>query len=82
MPKETTKIRVLAIERMFMRGQKLKVEEIQQELLDKYEITAERKTIFDDIYALSVFIPIEGTRGPAGGFQVVDVLKRCDEYEE
>ena len=72
-----TKIRILAIERMLANGRKLKVEEIQQELFEKYEITADRKTIFDDIYALSMFVPIEGTRGQAGGFQRVDVLDRC-----
>ena len=72
-----TKIRVLAIERMLANGQKFTTEEIQRVLEQKYEIYADRKTIFDDIAALNMFVPIESTRGPAGGFQRVDVLSRC-----
>lgn len=74
-----TKIRVLAIERMLAGGRKMKVEEIQRELEQRYEIQVDRKAIFDDIAALNMFIPIESTRGPAGGFQRVDVLARCKE---
>lgn len=72
-----TKIRVLAIERMLANGQRLKCEEIQQVLEQKYEIYADRKTIYDDIAALDRFIPIESYPGQHGGFQRVDVLARC-----
>ena len=72
-----TKIRVLAIERMLATGQKMKCKEIQQELERKYEIYADRKTIYDDIIALNMFVPIESTPGQDGGFQRVDVLGRC-----
>jgi predicted DNA-binding transcriptional regulator YafY len=72
-----TKIRILAIERMLAGGRKMKVKEIQRELERKYEIYANKEAIFDDIAALNMFIPIESTRGPAGGFQRVDVLARC-----
>lgn len=74
------KIRVLAVERIMNSGRKLKVKEIQQALETKYGITANRETIFDDLYALNMFMPIESTRGPAGGFQKVDVLARCKDY--
>lgn len=74
-----TKIRVLAIERMLANGRKLNVYEIQQELERKYEIVANRRTIYDDIIALNMFVPIESTPGPYGGFQRVDVLARCKE---
>lgn len=74
-----TKIRILAIERMLAGGRKMNVEEIQQVLEQKYDIYVDRKTIFDDIRALDMFMPIESTRGPAGGFQRVDVLARCKE---
>lgn len=77
-----TKIRVLVIERMLKKGKRITVKEIQRELEDKYDIMADKKTIYDDIYALNMFMPIESTPGCHGGFQVVDVLKRCDEYEE
>lgn len=72
-----TKIRILAIERMLNSGRKLKCEEIQQVLEQKYEIYADRKTIFSDIAAINMFTPIESTRGNGGGFQRVDVLARC-----
>lgn len=74
-----TKIRVLAIERMLANGRKLNVYEIQQELERKYDIYADRKTIYDDIIALNMFIPIESTPGPCGGFQRVDVAGRARE---
>jgi predicted DNA-binding transcriptional regulator YafY len=74
-----TKIRILAIERMLAGGRKMKVEEIQQVLEQKYDIYADRKTIFDDISALDMFMPIESKPGNNGGFQRVDVLARCKE---
>jgi predicted DNA-binding transcriptional regulator YafY len=74
-----TKIRILAIERMLAGGRRMKVKEIQRELERKYEIYANREAIFDDIAALNMFMPIESTRGPAGGFQRVNVLARCKE---
>lgn len=74
-----TKIRILAIERMLANGQRLKCEEIQQELEQKYEIRADRETIFNDIRTLDMFMPIESYPGPGGGFQRVDVLARCKE---
>ena len=72
-----TKIRVLAIERMLANGRRMSTAEIQQELERKYDIRAEKKTIYDDIIALNMFVPIESTPGPGGGFQIVDVLARC-----
>ena len=73
------KIRILVIERMLASGRRLKCEEIQQELERKHEIYADRKTIYDDIIALNMFMPIESYPGPGGGFQRVDVLARCKE---
>lgn len=77
-----TGIRVLAIERMLANGRRVKIKEIQQELARKYEIHASKDAIRGDILTLNLFVPIESTRGPAGGYQKVDVLKRCDEYED
>ena len=71
------KFRVLAIERMLSSGRKMSADEIRHELDRKYEICVGRRTIYDDIYVLSRFMPIESTTGHAGGFQMVDVLARC-----
>jgi predicted DNA-binding transcriptional regulator YafY len=78
----TTKIRVLAVERLLQSGRKFTMKEIQRWLEVEYDIKVDKKAIYDDIYALNMFMPIEATSGWRGGFQVVDVLKRCDEYEE
>lgn len=72
-----TGIRILAIERMLGGGRVMKLEDIQQELANKYEIYAHKDTIRTDIYTLNMFIPIESTRGRGGGYQIVDVLARC-----
>lgn len=77
MNKENTKIRVLAVSNMLRRGQRITARQIQDELERKYGITADRKTIYDDIQAVNRFIPVEGIGGRNGGFEVVDVYGRC-----
>lgn len=72
-----TGIRILAIERMLASGRRMKLQEIQQELEQRYEIHALKDTIREDIYTLNMFTPIESYRGHNGGYQRVDVLARC-----
>lgn len=55
---DSTKERILAIERMFKTGKVWTVETIQNELSVKYGITVERKTVYADIKSLDKFIPI------------------------
>lgn len=83
MPKpENTKIRLLAVERMILRGKRITCPQIIRELDLKYDIQADRKTIYSDISAINRFVPIESIGGKYGGFQMVDVLGRCEDGQE
>ena len=53
------KIRILAIERMFQKGKPLNTTTIINKLKMEYDIVANRKTIYDDIAALNMFLPID-----------------------
>jgi len=53
------KIRLLAIERMFQTGTPLNARMIINKLSMEYDIQAERKTIYDDVAALTMFLPID-----------------------
>lgn len=79
MKSENSKIRVLAVAMMLRTGERMTTSKILRNLSAKYGITADRKTIYDDIYAINRFVPIESTPGRGGGYQVVDVLGRCND---
>lgn len=54
-----SRLRLLAIERLFLKEKKLKMKTIQKKLFDNYNIKAERKAIYKDIEALNRFYVIE-----------------------
>lgn len=54
-----SRLRLLAIERLFLKEKKLRVKTIQKKLFDNYNIKAERKAIYKDIEALNQFYVIE-----------------------
>ena len=70
--KELSKIRVLAIAIMLNEGRKLTVTDILRRLDLKYDIHADRKTIYSDIHAIDKLIPIESTTGRNGGYKKID----------
>jgi predicted DNA-binding transcriptional regulator YafY len=73
MPKrETDKIRLLAVERIVARGKKVTSAQILRELEVRYDILADRKTIYADLQAIDRFMPLEVTSGPRGGFKMID----------
>lgn len=78
----STKIRLLAVERMILRGERITTNQIIRELDLKYDIQADRKTIYSDIVAIDRFVPIESIAGNGGGYQMVDVLGRCEDGQE
>lgn len=53
-----SRLRLLAIERFFLKEKKLRMKTIQKKLFDNYNIKAERKAIYKDIEALSQFYKI------------------------
>ena len=55
---ETSKERLLAVERMFQTGNVLTADKIKRELEARHNISVERKTIYSDIKALDKFMPI------------------------
>ena len=73
--KENSKIRVLAIERMLEEGHRITAQEIQQRLELQYDMQVTRKTIYDDIYAIDRFIPLDVHNGYGGGFKKRELLE-------
>ena len=76
---DSIKIRILAVERILLRGERVTTSQIMRELDLKYDIQVDRKTIYSDIYAINRFIPIQSDPGKYGGHKMVDVLGRCDD---
>lgn len=74
--KETDKFRLLAVERIISRGRKVSCAQILRELDMRYDIQADRKTIYSDIQAIGRFTPIEVTSGKYGGYKVIDWEER------
>lgn len=70
--KELAKIRVLAIERMLDEGRRITAKEIQQRLDLHYDIQTSLKTIYDDIFAIERFIPLDVKTGFGGGYMKCD----------
>lgn len=77
---DTTKIRVLAVYNMILRGRRLSAGQIQRELDLRYDIQADRKTIYNDLWAIDRFIPIDVKSGTGGGFQKLDVFAGCNDF--
>lgn len=72
--KEDCKIRVLAIERMLSEGRRLTSTEIIRRLDLQYDIQADRRTVYSDIYAIDRFMPNEIMTGRNGGYKKYDVM--------
>lgn len=73
MKHEDSKIRLLAVERIILRGRKVTANDICTELERKYGIYADRKTIYSDILAVNMFIPTEMYYGRNGGVIRVEI---------
>lgn len=58
-----SKTRILALERIFQKANhKPTLPEMQEKLSRQYGLKVERKTLYDDIAALTRFLPIETER--------------------
>ena len=76
---EDSKVRLLAVHYIMQGGKKMSARQICLELERRYGICADRKTIYSDIAAINRFVPVDVSTGVNGGFEKVDVLKRCHE---
>lgn len=77
--KDDMKIRLLAIERILKVGQVITSSEIIKELEGRFGITADRKTIYDDIRAISRIVPVECVSGKGGGYKLMNVLVETEQ---
>lgn len=57
--KDLTKYRVLILERLFYEMRELTIKQIQNILEKRYDITANKKTLYDDIAVLTRFENIQ-----------------------
>ena len=57
--KSDIKYRVLAMERIFQKRRCVTTTELQRILELEYDISVERKTVYDDIAVLTRFMPID-----------------------
>ena len=83
MPRQTgrdnEKVRVIAIYRMLLRGEKITTAQILAELKSRFGITADRKTIYSDVAAIDRIIPIKVKSGRRGGYCLHDVIGEAEE---
>lgn len=80
--KDKTKVRVLAIYQMLQSGRRITTREILRRLDLCYDIQADRKTIYSDIYAINQIMPIDSRCGrTGGGYQKDDVLRRLQDVK-
>ena len=70
--KDDSKVRVIAVYNMLKEGKRVKAREIMQRLECRYDITANRKTIYDDVCCIDKIMPIDVKFGPHGGFKLFD----------
>lgn len=63
---------MLAIERMLDEGRRITAKEIQQRLDLHYDMQTSIKTIYDDIFAIERFIPLDVKTGFGGGYKKRD----------
>ena len=77
--RESGKIRVITIYRELLNKRKMTAREIILLLERRLGITCDRKTIYDDIAAISRVVPVKGTPGRNGGFVLWDVLGEAED---
>ena len=65
--RENEKVRVIAVYRMLLRGEKITTAQILAELKSRFGITADRKTIYSDVAAIDRILPIKVRYGKRGG---------------
>lgn len=73
-----SKVRLIAVYRILLRGRKVTSQDILRELDLRYDINCDRKTLCSDIAAIDRFTPIDIQAGRNGGYCLCDVLGRCE----
>ena len=65
------RIRILAIERMLSTDRFIRTTEIIRKLDLYYNIQCDRKTVYNDMYAIDRFMPLEIKPGCKGGYRIL-----------
>ena len=76
---DTNKIRLLAVYNMILRGRRITASQILRELDLYFDIQVDRKTIYNDLWAIDRLCPIDIQSGRNGGFCKLDVLAGCND---
>ena len=72
--KDNSKVRLLAIERMLKPDQMITATEIIARLAAEWGIVVDRKTVYDDLKAINLIVPIKSECGKNGGYIMTNVL--------
>lgn len=64
-------MRILAIERMLRTDRYIRAPEIIRRLNLQHNIHCNRKTVYNDMYAIDRFMPLEMKPGKNGGFRIL-----------
>lgn len=72
--KDNSKVRILAIERMLKPDQMITATEIMSRLEAEWDIVVDRKTVYDDLKAINLIVPIKSESGKNGGYMLTNVL--------
>lgn len=68
--REESKIRVLAISKRLSSTRRITAAEIIRRLDLQYDIQVDRKTIYQDIYAIDRIMPVDVCTGRHGGYKL------------
>lgn len=64
-------MRILAIERMLSEDRYITAPEIVKKLDLEYDIQCQRQVVYNDMYAIDRFVPLEMKVGKNGGFRIM-----------
>lgn len=67
------RMRILAIERMLSKERYITAPEIVRRLDLEYDIQCNRKVVYNDMYAIDRFLPLEMKPGKNGGFRIMKI---------
>ena len=65
------RMRILAIERMLREDRYISAPEIVKKLDLEYDIQCHRQVVYNDMYAIDRFLPLEMKAGKNGGFRIM-----------
>ena len=67
------RMRILAIERMLSKERYITAPEIVRRLDLEYDIQCHRQVVYNDMYAIDRFLPLEMKPGKNGGFRIMKI---------